>query len=61
MGSNVAGRAHTSHHEANLRVQQYRPATLGLVVGAVPGAPGWHAYVAPVIVVSPIVEAKATP
>jgi hypothetical protein len=30
MGRNVAGGAHTSHHEANLRVLRYRPVTLGL-------------------------------
>jgi hypothetical protein len=35
MGSNVAGGAHTSHHEANLRVLLYRPVTLVFVVGAV--------------------------
>jgi hypothetical protein len=34
-GSNSAGRAHTTHREANLLVLWYRPVKLGLVVGVV--------------------------
>jgi hypothetical protein len=42
-GSNPAGQAHTSHHEANSPVLRDRPVMRGLVVGAVVGIPGWHA------------------
>jgi hypothetical protein len=42
-GSNLAGRAHTNHHDTNGLVLQYRQVARGLVVGAALGVSRWHA------------------